>query len=69
MGGGLSNGGDGLCRRGQVCTGRLGHHIQGMLQGVAKQRKQIKNFKSTTYNNLYMYVVQSVAESKKITSL
>lgn len=43
MGGGLSNGGDGLCRRGQVCTGRLGHHIQGMLQGVAKQRKQIKN--------------------------
>lgn len=42
MGRGLSNGGDGLCRRGQVCTGRLGHHIQGMLQGVAKQRKQIK---------------------------
>lgn len=42
VGGGLSNGGDGLCRRGQVCTGRLGHHIQGMLQGVAKQRKQIK---------------------------
>lgn len=69
MGGGLSNGGDGLCRRGQVCTGRLGHHIQGMLQGVTKQRKQIKNFKSTTYNNLYMYVVQSVAKSKKITSL
>lgn len=57
MGGGLSNGGDGLCRRGQVCTGRLGHHIQGMLQGVAKQRKQIKTLKSTTYNNLYMYVV------------
>lgn len=69
MGGGLSNGGDGLCRRGQVCTGRLGHHIQGMLQGVAKQRKQIKTLKSTTYNNLYMYVVQSVAKSKKITSL
>lgn len=64
MGGGLSNGGDGLCCRGQVCSGRLGHHIQSMLQGVAKKRKQ-KN----TYNNLYMYVVQSVAESKKITSL
>lgn len=65
MGGGLSNGGDGLCCRGQVCSGRLGHHIQSMLQGVAKK----KNRKTITYNNLYMYVVQSVAESKKITSL
>lgn len=69
MGGGLSNGGDGLCRRGQVCTGRLGHHIQGMLQGVAKQRKQIKTLVHYLQQLVHVCGVENVAKSKKITSL
>lgn len=39
MGGGLATAGRGLGGRGQLGTEGLGHHIEGMLQGVAKYRK------------------------------
>ena len=54
MGGGLATAGRGLGGRGQLGTGGLGHHIEGMLQGVAKYRK------TTSYQLVHVQINDSM---------